>query len=139
MFIDQQEIDFRKEHYSNDIQVLIGKECFYYHLVSTKSWDAERKHGICGTPCVIADIRGASGDPSFFVDLAFPTEVPGIFLLLENLEVDGLRVQGPDADGIHLVDFKNTAEIISVVNDAHDPKHDQDYQKFRGKLFPPKE
>jgi hypothetical protein len=136
MFIDQQEIDFRAEHHSNDIQVLIGKECFYYHLVATKSWDAARKSGICGTPAIIADVRGESGQVPFYVDLAFPTEVPDIFLLLENLPVDGLKVQGPDMDGIHLVDFPNAKEIIEVVNDAHDPKHDKDYQQFRGKLFP---
>ena len=137
MFIDQQEIDFRKEHFSDDIQVLIGRQCFYYHLVTTKSWDVSRKNGICGTPCIVADVRRGPNPKSFFVDLAFQTQVPDIFLLLENLEVDGLQVQGPDGDELNFVDFANAKEIIEVVNDAHDPKHDENYQKFRGKLFPP--
>jgi hypothetical protein len=139
LFIDKQEIDFRVENHSNDVQVLIGKECFYYHLVTTKSWDAERlgKHGYCGTPAIIADVRGESKQVPFYVDLAFPTEVPDIYLLVENLPVDGLQVQAKEVQPgeIHLVDFTHMKEIIAAVNDAHDPKHDSAYQNFRGKLF----
>jgi hypothetical protein len=145
MFIDQQEINYRRDHPQQDLDAIVGMECCYYHLVSEKSKDPERKNGICGTPAIVVGVRGKSGEPSFFVDLAFATDVPDIFLVLENLEVSALEIEPlvdserEAAQELHFVDYKNREEIISVSNEAKNPRRHSDYEKFRGKLFPPKE
>jgi hypothetical protein len=123
MFISQYEIDHRKAHAQGEVKVLYGKAAIYYHLVDDVSSNPDKPPlQVCGTPALIAGVKGEMGMVPYYLDLAFHTQVEGVYMLVENLPVESLGVEGPDQAkiGIAVVEYANAARIISAVNQDAD-------------------
>jgi hypothetical protein len=125
MFISQYEIDYRKATTTHIGKELFGRQAMYYHLVDDHSENPEKPPlQVCQSAGVVAGIQGEPGQVPFLVDLAVPTTVDGIFVLLEKLEVSAIATEGPDevADEIGLVEYHNAERIINAVNHMQDQR-----------------
>lgn len=125
MFISQYEIDHRKEVAEGPTKVLYGRLALYYHLVDDVSDNPNKPPlQVCGTPALIAGVRGEAGAVPYYLDLAFLTQVEGIFILIENLAVESLSVEGSDEvkREISVVEFANKERIVNAVNAAQDQR-----------------
>jgi hypothetical protein len=123
MFISQYEIDYRKATTTHIGKELFGRQAMYYHLVDDHSENQDKPPlQVCQTPAVLAGIQGEPGQVPFYVDLAVPTPVDGIFVLLEKLEVNAIATEGPDEvpGEIGLVEYRNAERIIRAVNETQE-------------------
>lgn len=123
MFVSQTELDYRKAVSTHIGRDIFGRKALYYHLVDDVSSNPDKPPlQVCGTPCVVAGLAGEVGQVPFLIDLAFPTAVPEIFILIEKLEVASVQALGPGLDphDVAVVEYKNADRIIDTVNEMQD-------------------
>lgn len=118
MFINQDEISYRKSIADEKIRSMIGEAIFYYHTVNKGSAapDTTGFHDICASEVIVVGLRMDKDESPYEADLAVPVQVPGVFVLLEKVLVDTARISIDDESRVAFVEHAHHDMIIEVVN-----------------------